>query len=78
MNASMTHPAHLARRSLAIALAALLAVPFASAQSGDAAALRQLQEENATLRKQLAEARSQATTAPTIGLGVVAPAPRCA
>ena len=62
----MTKPAQLARRSLAIALAALLAVPFASAQSGDAAALRQLQEENAALRKQLAEARGQAATAPTI------------
>ncbi len=62
----MTHPAHLARRSLALVLAALLAVPFASAQSGDAAALRKLQEENATLRKQLAEAQSKATTAPTI------------
>ncbi len=62
----MTHPAHLARRPLAIVLAALLAVPFASAQSGDAAALRKLQEENATLRKQLAEAQTKATTAPAI------------
>ena len=62
----MTQPAHLARRSLATALAALLAVPFASAQSGDAAALRRLQEENAALRKQLAEFQTKGTTAPAI------------
>ncbi len=62
----MTQPANPARRALATALAVLIAAPFASAQSGDAAALRRLQEENAALRKQLAEFQAKGPTAPAI------------
>ena len=64
-----THQANVARRALATSLAALMAAPFAFGQAGDAAALRRLQEENAALRRQLAEAQAArgvtpATTAP--------------
>ncbi|MBL9203085.1 MAG: TonB-dependent receptor plug domain-containing protein [Opitutaceae bacterium] len=62
-----THQATAARRTLAVSLAALMAAPFALGQSGDAAALRRLQEENAALRRQLAEAQAaRGATAPTI------------
>ncbi len=70
-----THQASIARRALATSLAALLAAPFASAQSADAAALRKLQEENAALRKQLAEFQAKGATAPAIA-PASAPAPR--
>lgn len=63
-----THQANVARRALATSLAALMAAPFAFGQAGDAAALRRLQEENAALRRQLAEAqaaRGAATPAST-------------
>ncbi len=43
------------RKSLAFGLAALLTASFASGQTADADALRRLQEENAALRRQLAE-----------------------
>ena len=61
----MTHQAHTTRRALAAMLAVLSVAPIALAQSGDAA-LRRLQEENAALRKQLAEVQGKATTAPAI------------
>ena len=60
----MTKPAILARRTLTTTLAVLCVAPFALAQSGDAAALRRLQEENAALRKQLAEIQTKGATAP--------------
>lgn len=50
-----TTPANRVRRTLTTSLAVLSVAPFALGQSGDAAALRRLQEENAALRKQLAE-----------------------
>lgn len=52
------------RKSLAFGLAALLTASFASGQTADADALRRLQEENAALRRQLAElqGRPQAAT----------------
>ncbi|MSU50211.1 MAG: hypothetical protein EXS37_14190 [Opitutus sp.] len=59
----MTNPAQAARRTLAATLAALLTVSTVSGQSNDAAALRRLQEENAALRKQLAEIQVRATPA---------------
>jgi outer membrane receptor protein involved in Fe transport len=62
----MTTPAPIARRALATTLAALLAAPFAPAQTTDAAALRRLQEENAALRRQLAEFQAKGPTAPVI------------
>src|SRR5262245_37205481 len=61
----MTNPAPIARHALATTLFALFAAPFASAQS-DAEALRQLQEETAALRKQLAEYQAKGVTAPAI------------
>jgi outer membrane receptor protein involved in Fe transport len=65
MKQIMTIPAHRARHALAATLAALLTVSFASGQTGDAAALRRLQEENAALRKRLAELEVRTTPAPT-------------
>lgn len=59
------HPIDRAWHLLAIGLAALLMVSPASGQSGDSDALRRLQEENASLRKRLAELETKATTAPT-------------
>jgi outer membrane receptor protein involved in Fe transport len=59
-----TRTSHLARRSLAMSLAVLCVAPAALAQSGDAAALRRLQEENAALRRQLAELQGRASPAP--------------
>lgn len=63
----MTTPANFARRTLTTTLAVLCVAPFALAQSGDAAALRRLQEENAALRKQLAtiQAQTDASVAPS-------------
>jgi len=62
----MTNPAQSARRALATTLAVLSLAPFAPAQSSDADALRRLQEENAALRKQLAEVQAKGVTAPAI------------
>ena len=59
----MNKPSQLVRRSLTTTLAILSAAPLAFGQAGDAAALRRLQEENAALRKQLAEAQGR-TSAP--------------
>ena len=61
----MTNPAGVARRALVTALATLIAAPFASAQS-DAETLRRLQEENAALRRQLAEIQGRGATTPAI------------
>jgi outer membrane receptor protein involved in Fe transport len=61
----MTNPATATRRALAVTLAALIAAPFASAQT-DAETVRRLQEENARLRKQLAEFQARGVTAPAI------------
>jgi len=58
-----TRPANLAKLTLASSLAALCIAPTGFAQSADAAALRRLQEENAALRKQLAEAQGKAAPA---------------
>ncbi|MFM9081583.1 MAG: hypothetical protein ACKOTE_15885, partial [Opitutaceae bacterium] len=58
-----TRPANLAKLALASSLAALCIAPTGFAQSADAAALRRLQEENAALRKQLAEAQGKAAPA---------------
>jgi len=66
MNTAMTTPAHPARRALATTLAVLSIAPFAQAQAGDAAAVRRLQEENAALRKQLAEIQAKSSSAPAI------------
>ena len=62
----MTKPAPVARRALATTLAALVTASFASGQSSDADSLRRLQEENAALRKQLAEFQAKGATAPAI------------
>jgi outer membrane receptor protein involved in Fe transport len=61
----MTNPAPVSRRVLATTLAALIAAPFASAQT-DAEMVRRLQEENAALRRQLAEIQARGPTTPTI------------
>ena len=61
----MTNPAPTARRVLAATLTALLAVPFASGQTA-AETIRRLQEENAALRKQLADFQARGVTAPAI------------
>ncbi|WP_414660376.1 TonB-dependent siderophore receptor [Horticoccus sp. 23ND18S-11] len=71
---TMTNPGPLASRVLATTLAALIAAPFASAQT-DAAALRRLQEENAALRKQLAEFQTKGVTSPAIPPTTVPAAP---
>lgn len=59
----MTQPAHRARRALATTLASLLTVSFATGQTTDEA-LRRLQEENAALRKRLAEVETRGSAAP--------------
>src|SRR5215207_2847992 len=59
---AMTHPAR-ARRALATTLASLLTASFALGQTTDEA-LRRLQEENAALRKRLAEIEVRAAPAP--------------
>jgi outer membrane receptor protein involved in Fe transport len=55
MNTPQHHPANRAKQALALGLAALLSVTAVSGQSADSDALRRLQEENAALRKRLAE-----------------------
>src|SRR5205809_43892 len=62
MNPAMTHPAHRARRALVTSLAALLTASFATGQTTDES-LRRLQEENATLRKRLAEVETRSAPA---------------
>ncbi len=61
----MNNPAQVAKRALAATLATLLIAPPVFAQSApDAAALRRLQEENAALRKQLADLGVRSTPPP--------------
>jgi outer membrane receptor protein involved in Fe transport len=60
-----TKPAPATRRILVTTLAALIAAPLALAQS-DAETLRRLQEENAALRRQLAEFQARGVTAPAV------------
>ena len=68
-------PAHRARQALAYGLAALLTFTAASGQAADSDALRQLQEENAALRKQLAAMEGKApAAAPAAAPGQAAPA----
>lgn len=57
-------PANRARQALAFGLAALLTVSPAFGQSADSDALRRLQEENAALRKRLAEMEGAAKAQP--------------
>ena len=61
----MTNPAPVSRRVLAATLAALIAAPFAPAQT-DADTVRRLQEENAALKRQLAEIQARGPSTPTI------------
>jgi outer membrane receptor protein involved in Fe transport len=56
-------PATLARRTLATMLAAVLTAPIAMAQTTDAETIRRLQEENAALRKRIAEFEGRPTAA---------------
>ncbi|WP_438479814.1 TonB-dependent siderophore receptor [Oleiharenicola lentus] len=58
-------PAERAKHMLAIGLAALLTATPAFAQTSDADSVRRLQEENATLRRQLAEMQGRSAPAPT-------------
>lgn len=71
MKPTPTTPADRIRSALAIGLATLLTVS-ASAQSADSDALRRLQEENAALRKRLAELEGPAK--PASAPGATAPA----
>jgi outer membrane receptor protein involved in Fe transport len=68
-------PANRVRRTLTTSLAVLSVAPFALGQSGDAAALRRLQEENAALRKQLAEFQVRGVTAPAVAPAAAPAAP---
>ncbi len=63
MNPAKTNPANRARQALAATLAALLTASFATGQTNDDA-LRRLQEENAALRKRLAEMETKPSAAP--------------
>ena len=74
MNATTNHPPNSARVILTTGLAALVAFSSASAQTSDADALRRLQEENAMLRKQLAEFQARGPTTPAIKPAAPAPA----
>lgn len=67
-------PANRARQALAFGLAALLTVSPAFGQSADSDALRRLQEENAALRKRLAEIEGSAQPAPAAPSEQAAPA----
>ena len=60
-----TNPAIVVRCILTAALATLLIASPVSGQSSDAAIIRRLQEENAALRKQLAELQGRAAPEPT-------------
>lgn len=73
---TMTNPAPIASRALATTLAALCVAPIASAQSTDADALRRLREENAALRKQLAEFQASKAPAPAAAASTPATAGR--
>jgi outer membrane receptor protein involved in Fe transport len=59
-----THPSGCARQFVAIGLAALMAAPTAFAQTSDAETIRRLQEENAALRKRLADLGVQQSPTP--------------
>jgi outer membrane receptor protein involved in Fe transport len=63
-----------ARKALAFGLAAMLTVSYASGQTTDPDALRQLQEENAALRKRLAAIEGSAQPAPTAAPAATTPA----
>ncbi len=76
MNPNIIKPVHRVRRTLATSLAALIAASFASGQTPNADALRRLQEENAALRRQIAEFESRiapAATTPATSTAPVAP-----
>lgn len=64
-----------ARQALAFGLAAMLTVGPAFAQSADSDALRRLQEENAALRRRLAEIEGRAQPAPAQPAAPAATAP---
>jgi outer membrane receptor protein involved in Fe transport len=64
MKPAMTHPANRTRRALVTSLAALIAVSCAHGQTSDES-LRRLQEENAALRKRLAEIEPRAAAPAT-------------
>jgi outer membrane receptor protein involved in Fe transport len=68
------HTIDRASRILALGLAGLLTTTTGSAQAVDSNALRQLQEENAALRKRLAELETKAP-APAAAAPAAAPAP---
>lgn len=55
MNLNTTYPALRARRALAAGLAALITASFAHGQTPSADRLRRLEDENAALRKQIAD-----------------------
>jgi outer membrane receptor protein involved in Fe transport len=62
-----------ARKALAYGLAAMLTVSYASGQTTDPDALRQLQEENAALRKRLAAIEGSAQPAPAVAPAATTP-----
>lgn len=68
-------PVDRAKKVLAIGLAGLLAVPLAPAQTADADTIRRLQEENAALRKRLAEVEPSKPAAPASAPAAAEPAP---
>lgn len=83
MNPTPHTPIDRTRHLLAVGIVALLTASVASAQTMDADALRRLQEENAALRKRLAEmegkttpASTTTTTTTTTTTGPVAPRER--
>lgn len=73
MNQTHIKPTDRVRRALATTLAALMTASLASGQT-DAAAVRRLQEENAALRKRIAEIEAAAKPAPAAPAPAAAPA----
>ncbi len=80
MNLQTTHSALRARRALAAGLAALITASFAHGQTPSADRLRRLEEENAALRKQIAdfEARLGRPAAPAAPAAAAPAAPAAA
>lgn len=74
MKPSLINPAARIRSALAVGLATLLTLS-ASAQSSDGDAIRRLQEENAALRKKLAELEGKASAPTPAPAATVAPVP---
>src|SRR4051812_12898992 len=75
------HTPNRARQALAVGLAAMLTVGPAFAQSADSDSLRRLQEENAALRRRLAEvegAKAQPAAQPAAPSATVAAQPSMA